>query len=174
LPYQPPFDFELPDYTEVGKTLLELAHSPPYENEPVPEMDFPVDQIKFIPWDMLDRPELGPDEDDPFYQTRSGVKVAPNIPAQLRTLAKGNRYLTANYTKKSQYYRKYHNKNNHIHFKNYIHFPHHRLEVCTMPVRRPTTSAAMYGSSIKKPVVTQDIIPIQGDLDIDDDFRFDV
>jgi hypothetical protein len=60
LPYEPPIDFELPNYTDVGKALFNLAHSPHYDDTPVPEMDFPVDQIEMVPWDMFALPELGP------------------------------------------------------------------------------------------------------------------
>lgn len=59
LPYEPPFDFELPDYTEVGTTLFKLAHLPPYDDRLVPDMDFPVEQIEMVPWDTLELPELG-------------------------------------------------------------------------------------------------------------------
>lgn len=35
IPYQPPFDFKMPDYKELGAKLREMAHSYKYEDDPV-------------------------------------------------------------------------------------------------------------------------------------------
>ena len=37
VPYQPPFDFELPDYKVLGAKLREMAHSYKYDDDPVPD-----------------------------------------------------------------------------------------------------------------------------------------
>ena len=34
-PYQPPFDFEMPNYKVLGAKLREMAHSYKYEDDPV-------------------------------------------------------------------------------------------------------------------------------------------
>jgi len=35
VPYQPPFDFNMPDYKVLGAKLREMAHSYKYEDDPV-------------------------------------------------------------------------------------------------------------------------------------------
>ena len=59
LPYQPPFDFELPDYKVLGKSLRNLAHSCPYDDSPSPpEQDIVVSDIAISTWDMFKLPSL--------------------------------------------------------------------------------------------------------------------
>ena len=59
LPYQPPFDFELPDYKVLGKNLRNLAHSCPYDDTPSPpELDIVVSDIAISTWDMIKLPPL--------------------------------------------------------------------------------------------------------------------
>ncbi|KAF9478354.1 hypothetical protein BDN70DRAFT_836229 [Pholiota conissans] len=69
LPYAPPFDFELPDYKQVGKTLFQLAHSCYYDDAPLlPEPDFKAAELENIEWDMIPLPAI--ESDDPFYLAR--------------------------------------------------------------------------------------------------------
>ena len=59
LPYQPPLDFELPDYKVLGKNLWNLAHSCPCDDLPSPpELDIVVSDIEISTWDMLKLPPL--------------------------------------------------------------------------------------------------------------------
>ena len=60
LPYQPPFDFELPDYKVLGKSLRNLAHSCPYDDSPSPpeELDIVISDNAISSWDMLKLPPL--------------------------------------------------------------------------------------------------------------------
>ncbi|KAF8893615.1 hypothetical protein BD779DRAFT_1507284 [Infundibulicybe gibba] len=60
LPYTPPIDFELPDYKIVGKTLLSLAHSCPYDDSPPPELSMECD--------------------DPFHQAKMEQQAAMKPP----------------------------------------------------------------------------------------------
>lgn len=59
LPYQPPFDFELPDYRELGKALRQAAFSVAFE-DPVtlPEPSIPS-EIFTDPWGTVPLPEIG-------------------------------------------------------------------------------------------------------------------
>jgi hypothetical protein len=59
LAYQPSFDFELPDYKEVGKTLFKLAHEYPYDDSPAAEISMDEDAVETVSWNMLPVPELG-------------------------------------------------------------------------------------------------------------------
>lgn len=53
-PYTPPFD--LPNYSAVGTTLLNLAHSYPYEDDTLPAEIEPV--VSSVSWDMFVQPEI--------------------------------------------------------------------------------------------------------------------
>ncbi|CAA7260777.1 unnamed protein product [Cyclocybe aegerita] len=69
LPYQPPFDFELPDYKEVGKALRQLAFSVPCDDIPAfPEPEIPVSELEIQTWDLIPLPAL--ESDDPFDLAR--------------------------------------------------------------------------------------------------------
>jgi hypothetical protein len=60
LPYQPPFDFELPDYTEVGKKIRDLAFSFPFDDAPgPPEPEFPITELEPAVWETFSLPPLG-------------------------------------------------------------------------------------------------------------------
>ena len=59
LPYQPPFDSELPNYKNVGKTLFKLAHSYPYDDSPAAEIAMDEEAVKVTTWDLLALPEPG-------------------------------------------------------------------------------------------------------------------
>jgi hypothetical protein len=60
LPYEPPFDFKLPDYKEVGKTLRHLAFSVYQDDVPAPpEHDIPASDLEVNNWNMMSLPELG-------------------------------------------------------------------------------------------------------------------
>ncbi|KAF8704396.1 hypothetical protein AX14_014033 [Amanita brunnescens Koide BX004] len=71
LPYQPPFDFELPNYEQVGKSLWSLLHSCPADDTPPPEHE--PDLSHFKPdWDLLPTlKNLSEDVDDPFYRAKA-------------------------------------------------------------------------------------------------------
>ena len=59
LPYQPPLDFELPDYKVLGKRLRNLAHSCPFDDSPSPpEPDLVISDIAISTWDMFKLPPL--------------------------------------------------------------------------------------------------------------------
>jgi hypothetical protein len=58
LPYSPPYDFELPNFSELGKTLRNLAFTKPYPADPPPEVEFDVKDLP-TSWDFLNLPELG-------------------------------------------------------------------------------------------------------------------
>lgn len=54
-PYDPPFDFALPDYTSLGRALLKMVHSFPDDDGGAPaELEPPVD----IAWEPIPLPEL--------------------------------------------------------------------------------------------------------------------
>jgi len=84
LPYDPPVDFELPDYKVLGKNLRHLAYSCPYDDSPSPpQLDIVISDIAVSSWDMLKLPPLSL-EDDPFYQARaqlSQVSGKTSVPA---------------------------------------------------------------------------------------------
>ncbi|OAX40922.1 hypothetical protein K503DRAFT_736667 [Rhizopogon vinicolor AM-OR11-026] len=88
LPYEPPF--ELPNYKEVGKTLLTLIHSYPIEDVPphaiFTEFTTPGSDDKFFAPDVLSLPHL--DDDNPFIQPSSTPKPEPRVtraPSSLKT-----------------------------------------------------------------------------------------
>jgi hypothetical protein len=56
-PYTPPFDFELPDYKQLGRTLLELTHPYPVADSP-PQFDY-VHEVPFATDCPLLLPDLG-------------------------------------------------------------------------------------------------------------------
>lgn len=70
LPYQPPFDFDLPNYKEVGKDLAKLAFSFPIDDTPPAEIEINQEDIEPVSWDLLSLPDLE-DDDDSFPRTRS-------------------------------------------------------------------------------------------------------
>ncbi|KJA18350.1 hypothetical protein HYPSUDRAFT_69995 [Hypholoma sublateritium FD-334 SS-4] len=71
LPYRPPFDFDLPDYVQVGRTLRGLAHAPRYDEMLVP--DFEMARLDSPTWDSMPLPEL--ESDDPFYLARKELSA---------------------------------------------------------------------------------------------------
>ncbi|KAF8196535.1 hypothetical protein BJ912DRAFT_900319 [Pholiota molesta] len=77
LPYEPPFDFQLPDYKEVGRTLFQLAHSCRYDDTPaLPEPDFKEAELEPANWDMMPLPPI--ESDDPFYLARLESLALPS------------------------------------------------------------------------------------------------
>ncbi|PPQ71349.1 hypothetical protein CVT26_011986 [Gymnopilus dilepis] len=77
IPYEPPFDFPLPDYKEVGKSLFQLARSlPRYELAPPAELDIPPTQLEVQTWDLMPLPEL--ESDDPFDVARAKPPSSSN------------------------------------------------------------------------------------------------
>ena len=60
LPYDPPFDFQLPNYADVGKSLFHLAHSIPIDDTPPPvEIDIAPSDIEMAQYDLNPLPEHG-------------------------------------------------------------------------------------------------------------------
>ena len=60
LPFQPPFDFELPDYKEIGKSLRQLAISGHcFETFVLPEPEMPVSELESVNWNMMPLAPLG-------------------------------------------------------------------------------------------------------------------
>ncbi|THU95487.1 hypothetical protein K435DRAFT_125676 [Dendrothele bispora CBS 962.96] len=60
LPYQPPFDFELPNYKDVGKRLLEMAWSGCVDDEfQPPELEPDIKDLDLGSWEGLTLPPLG-------------------------------------------------------------------------------------------------------------------
>ncbi|KAF8233368.1 hypothetical protein L208DRAFT_1395830 [Tricholoma matsutake] len=90
LPYQPPFDFELPTYKDVGKSLLKLAHSYPYDEDDSPAVEITIDEeaVEVTTWKMFALPELD-NNDDPFHEPIAVQKksaesyVHPSIPSKM-------------------------------------------------------------------------------------------
>ncbi|KAG7098222.1 hypothetical protein E1B28_000189 [Marasmius oreades] len=65
LHYQPPLDFELPDYKEVGKVLMDISRKLVLdEQQPPPEIVPKAEDITPVPWNMIPLLEL--EDDDPF------------------------------------------------------------------------------------------------------------
>lgn len=59
LPYQPPFDFELPNYKVVGRTIMDFARNYPYDEDDAPaEIEMDAEQIHCLTWDMLSLAEI--------------------------------------------------------------------------------------------------------------------
>ncbi|KAL0057878.1 hypothetical protein AAF712_002950 [Marasmius tenuissimus] len=69
LPYQPPFDLQLPNYREVGQTLMGLSRNLALEEpQPLAEISLRTEDIRQVSWDMIPLPEL--EDDDPFRVPR--------------------------------------------------------------------------------------------------------
>ncbi|KAF5312140.1 hypothetical protein D9619_002605 [Psilocybe cf. subviscida] len=85
LPYEPPFDFKLPDYKEVGKTLRHLAFSVYQDDVPAPpEPDIQASDLKVNDWDMLSLPAL--ESDDPFDLARRQIAESAKPTIASRTV----------------------------------------------------------------------------------------
>jgi hypothetical protein len=60
LPYEPPFDFELPDYKQVGRMLFQIGHSFQYDDAPAPaDLEIAATELEEANWNMISLPELG-------------------------------------------------------------------------------------------------------------------
>ncbi|KAJ7090864.1 hypothetical protein B0H15DRAFT_247599 [Mycena belliarum] len=83
VPYVPPFDFPLPDYTAVGASLLRLAHSYPPDETLPPNSEPDLDACT---WDMpvFALPDI--ESDDPFLDALS---KSQQLTARLGTAAPG-------------------------------------------------------------------------------------
>ncbi|GLB44999.1 hypothetical protein LshimejAT787_1900770 [Lyophyllum shimeji] len=100
LAYQPPFDFHLPNYREVGTTLLRFAHSYPYDDTPVAEIEVNAEDIQRPGWDMLQLPEL--ESDDPFHQASIPNGTAAPLPQAAQTKSRtGARIIAGSATSKA-------------------------------------------------------------------------
>ncbi|KAG2127494.1 hypothetical protein DEU56DRAFT_891492 [Suillus clintonianus] len=80
MPYEPPF--ELPNYKEVGRTLLALTHSYPIDDMPPDAMTFTEftaaeSDDKFFASSDLSLPHL--DDDSPFSRTNPAPKPEPEV-----------------------------------------------------------------------------------------------
>jgi hypothetical protein len=60
LPYAPPFDFNLPDYTQLGKALLDVTR-PYHVDDSEPQLDYVFDSTSTVDC-RLPLPRLGEDE----------------------------------------------------------------------------------------------------------------
>ncbi|KAJ3573158.1 hypothetical protein NP233_g2612 [Leucocoprinus birnbaumii] len=58
LPYQPPFEFDLPDYKLLGQAVLRNVFSYPAEDLPPPTFDFTLSDQDLMKWDSLSLPSL--------------------------------------------------------------------------------------------------------------------
>ncbi|ESK90590.1 hypothetical protein Moror_4226 [Moniliophthora roreri MCA 2997] len=73
LPYQPPFDFDLPDYKEVGRSILEFSRKGLVEEPQIPPDVVPdINNIGLVSWDMIPLPEL--EDDNPFRIARAELQ----------------------------------------------------------------------------------------------------
>ncbi|KAL0956969.1 hypothetical protein HGRIS_003071 [Hohenbuehelia grisea] len=67
LPYTPPFDFELPNYKELGASFLQVTRSYPVDETPLSPLDLNEGYTFERPaWESIPLPKLG--DDDPFSQ----------------------------------------------------------------------------------------------------------
>lgn len=79
VPYQPPFDFEIPDYKVLGVKLREMAHSYKYEDDPVlDDFDyvFDISQAELELLNPIDPAPPEEDGDNPFIEP-STSKLKP-------------------------------------------------------------------------------------------------
>ncbi|KAF9650952.1 hypothetical protein BDM02DRAFT_3184894 [Thelephora ganbajun] len=81
VPYQPPFDFEMPDYKVLGVKLREMAHSYKYEDDPVlDDFDyvFDISQAELELLNPLDPVPSSEDGDELFLEpSTSKLKPKP-------------------------------------------------------------------------------------------------
>ncbi|KAF8655606.1 hypothetical protein AX16_002988 [Volvariella volvacea WC 439] len=85
VPYQPPFDFKMPDYKKVGSMLYEMAHSYYYDDTPLPPIEFSLEKEDTISWDDL-HPCTHEDflDDDPFEQVTTRKPHIPGAASKSR------------------------------------------------------------------------------------------
>ncbi|KAG5638219.1 hypothetical protein H0H81_001220 [Sphagnurus paluster] len=80
LPYQPPFDFDLPNYKEVGKKLWDLMHSCPYDDPPMLDIDIDPEDVPLSTLHTL--PVIEIESDDPFHEIPlAPATQKPSLPA---------------------------------------------------------------------------------------------
>ncbi|KAJ7131619.1 hypothetical protein C8R46DRAFT_970854 [Mycena filopes] len=155
--YTPPFNFPLPDYSTVGKRLLGLAHSYPYDDAAVVEIE---PDAQGGSWNLFTLPDIS--TDDPFTQGKPKLSARPaparstGFPSRaavtgkhLKSIRLGNPVSTANTTMTSG------------------------GKAVQPSIRRPATAAAMYSSRTKKPVESV-LINLEFSFDLEEDFLFDV
>ena len=97
LPYQPPIDFDLPNYYEVGRTLREAAYSfPRIDVVPPPEHDIAPADLGVPSWNFFDLPPLGTfsnlfisslltqvtESEDPFEKIYLASAPSPQSPSK--------------------------------------------------------------------------------------------
>ncbi|KIL66472.1 hypothetical protein M378DRAFT_177832 [Amanita muscaria Koide BX008] len=73
LPYQPPFEFDLPDYKHVGKTLFDLAHSWPVDDSAAGLFADPVFEIDKSSWETLKLVESDEEDMDDPFRPKTGI-----------------------------------------------------------------------------------------------------
>ncbi|KAJ6507438.1 hypothetical protein C8R47DRAFT_1192118 [Mycena vitilis] len=169
--YTPPFDFALPDYSTVGKTLLGLAHSYPYEDDaPRAESDPAVEPGR---WDMFKLPEIK--SDDPFPapkpRTRTQLSTTSLRPAQSRQAVSTS---SRPGTSIAQRFRLANPRS----AASTTVTSGAKMQAQSVRVQRPATAAAMYPRSAAPKVKNLGVklVPIIDSLspDIGDEFLFDV
>ncbi|KAJ7622693.1 hypothetical protein B0H17DRAFT_1219195 [Mycena rosella] len=69
--YSPPFEFSLPNYSHVGKTVLNLAQSYMHDDTPPVEIEPTAEPAN---WNMFTLPKM--ETDDPFQQSPANVVAA--------------------------------------------------------------------------------------------------
>ncbi|KAJ2929709.1 hypothetical protein H1R20_g7400, partial [Candolleomyces eurysporus] len=90
--YQPPFDFDLPDYKALGENFRKYAFSGiPYDVEP-PELVLPEVELPDDAWNLLTLREI--EDDDPFLQHRPSASN-PIKPATASKVVPRTRPLSA-------------------------------------------------------------------------------
>ncbi|KAJ7162276.1 hypothetical protein C8R46DRAFT_1104089 [Mycena filopes] len=155
--YTPPFNFPLPDYSTVGKRLLGLAHSYPYDDTAAVEIE---PDAQGGPWNMFTLPDIL--TDDPFIQGKGKLSARPaparstGPPSRAAVAGKhtkpirlGNPVSTANTTMTSG------------------------GKAVLPSIRRTATAAAMYSSRTKQPVESV-MMNLEFSFDLEEDFLFDV
>ncbi|KAH7919786.1 hypothetical protein BV22DRAFT_1133577 [Leucogyrophana mollusca] len=84
IPYAPMFD--LPDYKNVGRTMVALAHSYPVDDTPAPVVGFTDADVDFFAFEGLVLPELG--DDNPFANFVPLSKPTPCAPSATRNVSR--------------------------------------------------------------------------------------
>ncbi|KAJ7633447.1 hypothetical protein DFH06DRAFT_1101224 [Mycena polygramma] len=168
--YTPPFDFALPDYSTVGKTLLGVAHSYPYEDDaPRAESDPAVEPGR---WDMFTLPEIK--SDDPFPaskpRTRTQLSTTSSRLAQSRPVTTSSRPGTSI----AQRFRLANPRS----AASTTVTSGAKMQAPSGRVQRPATAAAMYRPSAlqKRKNLGIQLVPIidSSSPDIGDHFLFDI
>ncbi|KAH7926959.1 hypothetical protein BV22DRAFT_1032296 [Leucogyrophana mollusca] len=82
IPYAPMFD--LPDYKQVGRTMLALTRSYPVDDSPAPVVEFTETDVDFFAFEGLVLPEL--EDDSPFANFAPLSKLTSCVPSVARNV----------------------------------------------------------------------------------------